>query len=117
MADGGKRDLLSIGALLVIIVVCILLYQPLAVIRDWTLILPFALLLCGFWIMVLAGMQASNPKKYELGPFGTLSWGLLLAAIGGAWLLYGYGFDLVYSIVLILLVFAIVAIVAALKKK
>jgi hypothetical protein len=60
-------------------------------------------------------MQISNPQKYALGPFTTLSWGLLLAAVGGAWFLFGYGWY--YSIALILVVLAVVAMTAALKRK
>jgi hypothetical protein len=115
MSDGGRRDLLSVGVFLIIIVASILLYQPLQVIKDWTLILPFILLLSGCWFIVLAGLQVSSPQKYALGPFTTLSWGLLLAAVGGAWFLFSYGWY--YSIALILVVFAIVAIAAGLKRK
>lgn len=114
MADGGKRDLLSIGVFLIILVASILLYQPLQVI-DWTLVLPTIIALSGCWLMALAGLRSSTPQKYERGVFGTLSWGLLLIAVGGAWFLYGYGWY--YSLVLVLLAFAVLAIVAALKKK
>jgi hypothetical protein len=115
MADGGRRDLLSIGVFLIILVVGILLYQPLQIIVDWTLVLPTIIALSGCWLVALAGMRSSALQKYERGAFGTLSWGLLLIAIGGAWFLYGYGWY--YSLVLVLLAFAVLAIVAALKKK
>jgi hypothetical protein len=115
MADSGKRELLSIGAFSIIIVISILLYSPLQIITDWTLILPLILAFSGCWLAVLAGMRSSNPLKYERGPFSTLSWGLLLVALGGAWFAYGFGW--LYSLIIILLVFAVLAIAAALKRK
>lgn len=117
MADSGKRNLLSIGVFLIIVVVSIILYQPLQIVKDWMLTLPLIIALSGCWIIALAGIRRSSPQQYERGPFSTLSWGLLLAAVGGAWLLYGYGFSWVYSVVLVLLVLAVLAIMAALKKK
>jgi hypothetical protein len=83
------RSLLSFGVFLVIVVVSILLDQPLQIMTDWLQILPLIALLSGLWIIVLAGMRSSAPQKYERGVFSTFSWGLLLVAIGGAWLLYG----------------------------
>ncbi len=115
MADGGKQGLLSIGVILIIIVVSILLYQPLQMITDWTLIMPLIIALSGCWTIALAAMQASNPQKYERGAFSTLSWGLLLVAIGGAWFLYSY--EWYYSLIVVLLALAAIAIVAAVKRK
>jgi hypothetical protein len=113
----AERGLLSIGVLLVIVVVSILLYVPLQVITDWTLILPLILALYGLWTIALGGMRASAPQKYERGAFSTLSMGLLLVAIGGAWFLYGYGYDWYYSLIVILLALAGVAIASAMKRK
>ncbi len=115
MADAGRHGLLSIGVFLLIIVVSILLYQPLQVIQDWTLILAMILALSGCWIVVLAGLRSSRPQKYERGAFSTLSWGLLLIALGGAWFLYGYG--PLYSLIMVLIMLAVLAIAAALKRK
>jgi hypothetical protein len=112
----AERGLLSFGVFLVIVVVSVLLYQPLQIITDWTLILPLVLLLSGIWVVVLAGMKVAVPQKYELGPFSTLSWGLLLAAVGGAWFLLGYGWWY-YSVVVILLAVAGMAIAASMKRK
>jgi uncharacterized membrane protein len=117
MGDGGKRGLLSIGVFLIIVVVSVLLYSPAQIIRDWTLILPSILTLSGCWITVLAGMRASSPQKYERGAFSTLSWGVLLAALGGAWFLYGFGFGWIYSLIVVLLALAVLAIATALKRK
>jgi len=115
MADTGKSGLVSIGVFLIIVVIGILFYQPLQIIKDWTLLLPLIIALSGCWLAVLAGMRHSSPQKYERGPFSTLSWGLLLVAIGGAWFIYGYGWY--YSLAIVLLALAALAIAAALKRK
>jgi hypothetical protein len=114
MAEGKDRGLLSIGIFLVILVVSILLYAPLELIR-WSLIPPVIIALYGLWTIVLAGIRASRPVKYERGPFSTLAWGLLLIAIGGAWFFVSISW--VYSLATILLVLGALAIVTALRKK
>ena len=110
----SRRETLSIGVFLIIIVVAIMLYAT-QVITDWTLIFPLVLTLSGCWMLVLAGMRASNPQKYERGAFSTMGLGLLLIAVGGAW--YLFAFNPLYSLALVLLVFAALAIAAALRRK
>jgi hypothetical protein len=110
----SRRETLSIGVFLIIIVVAIMLYAA-QVIADWTLIFPLVLVLSGCWTLVLAGMRASNPQKYERGAFSTMGLGLLLVAVGGAW--YLFSFNPLYSLALVLLVFAALAIGAALRRK
>jgi len=110
----SKRETLSIGVFLIIIVVAIMFYAT-QVITDWMLLFPLILALSGCWTLVLAGMRASNPQKYERGAFSTMSLGLLLIAVGGAW--YLFAFNPLYSLALVLLVFAALAIVAALRRK
>jgi hypothetical protein len=110
----SNRETLSIGVFLVIIVVAIMLYAV-QVITDWTLIIPLVLVLFGCWTLVLAGMRASNPQKYERGAFSTFSLGLLLIAVGGAW--YLFPVNPLYSLALVLLVFGALAITAALRRK
>ena len=110
----SSQDMLSIGVFLIIIVVAIVLYAA-QVITDWTLIIPIVLVLSGCWTLVLAGMRASNPQKYERGAFSTISLGLVLIAVGGAW--YLFVIDPLYSLALILLVFGALAIAAALRRK
>jgi hypothetical protein len=109
----SRRDNLSLGVFLIIIVVAILLYA--ASLIDWTLIIPVILVLSGCWTLVLAGMRATNPQKYERGAFSTISLGLVLIAVGGAW--YLFVIDPLYSLALILLVFGALAIAAALRRK
>ena len=109
----SKRQLLSIGVFLLIIVAVILLFAVALI--QWTLIIPLILVLLGCWALVLAGMRASNPQKYERGAFSTMGLGLFMIAVGGAWYLFGIYW--LYSLALILLVLAAVAIAAALRRK
>lgn len=112
---GRNRGLLSLGIFLIILVISIILYNPLGLIPNWWLVPPVILALYGCWTIVLAGIRVTNPVKYELGPFSTLAWGLLLVAIGGAWFLSS--FDMLYSLAIILLVLGSLAIAAALRRK
>jgi hypothetical protein len=114
MSEGGNQELLSIGIFLIILVVSIILYTPLKLI-DWSLIPPLILALYGCWTIALAGIRASNPQKYERGSFSTLAGGLILIAIGGAWVFWSFGW--LYSVAIILLVLGVLAIAAALIKK
>ncbi len=110
----AKRQMLSIGIFLVIIVVTILLFA--ANIINLGLVIPMILVLAGCWALVLAGIRASNPQKYERGAFSTMGLGLLMIAFGGAWYLFAFNLAL-YSLALILLVLAAIAIAAALRRK
>jgi hypothetical protein len=109
------RGLLSLGVFLIIIVISILFYTPLQIITDWTLTFALILVLSGAWFALLAAIRASQPQKYERGPFSTLATGLLLLAMGGAWFLYGYNW--LFSLILVLVVLALLAIAAALTWK
>lgn len=109
----GRRSLLSIGAFLLIVVIAIILFA--ANVVPFPYVIPLVLVLSGIWVIALAAMRNQNPTKYERGAFSTLSIGLLLIAAGGAWyLLY---VNWIYSIVLVLLVLAAIAIAAAMKQK
>jgi len=110
----SRRETLSIGVFLIIIVVAIMLYAT-QVVTDWTLIFPLILVLSGCWTLILAGIRASNPQKYERGAFSTMGLGLLLIGVGGAW--YLFAVDPLYSLALILLVLGALAIAAALRRK
>jgi hypothetical protein len=110
----ASRDLLSIGAFLIIIVVAILLFA--AGLIDLGLVVPVILVFSGCWTLVLAGIRSSNPQKYERGAFSTMGLGLLLIAVGGGWYLFSVNLAL-YALVLILLVLAAIAIAAALRRK
>jgi len=114
MADYGDRGLLSIGVFLITLVISIVLYTPLEFI-DWSLIPPFILTVYGCWMLILAGIRGSSPRKYQRSPFETSALGLLLIAVGGAWFTSTY--SLVYSIAIILLLLGILAVTAALRRR
>jgi hypothetical protein len=109
----GKRQLLTIGVFFIVAVVAILLFA--ANIIGWTLIIPVVLVLFGIWMLVLAAMRGSTPQKYERDVFSTISMGVLLIAVGGAW--YLFPINWLYSLVLILLLLGAVAIAAAMRRK
>ncbi len=114
MVEGEKRGLLSIGIFLIILVISIILYVPLGLI-GWQLIPPLILALYGCWTIVLSGIRASNPQRYERGSFSTFALGLILIAIGGAW--FAYSIEPLYSLAIILLALGALAITAALRRK
>jgi hypothetical protein len=113
MAMSERRQLLTIGVFFIAFIVAILLYVAGAI--GWTLIIPVVLVVFGVWMIAMAAMRGMNPAKYERSSFSTAIMGALLVAIGGAW--YLFSFNWLYSLVLILLVFAGAAIAAALKRK
>lgn len=116
MAKSADRNLLSIGAFCVIIVVSLLLYLlPLGLLSEWWMVLALIIALFGGWLIVLAGMQSSNPEKYGRSAFSFLGWGLLLVAVGGAWFLSVFGW--LYSLSVILFVLGALAIAAAFRRK
>ncbi len=106
------RQLLSFGVVLIIVVVGILLAIT---VMGWGLFGPFVLALCGVWALALAGMKSAQPQKYEYSAFNTAALGAGLIALGGAW--YLYAFNWLYSLIVILLVVAALAIIAALRRK
>jgi len=109
----SRRQLLTIGVFFIALVVAIVLSVVDAI--SWTLIIPVVLVIFGVWMLAMAAMRGSNPQKYERSSFSTAVMGFLLVAVGGAW--YLISFNWLYSLVLILLVCAGVAIAAALKHK
>jgi general stress protein CsbA len=113
----SKRQLLTIGVFFIIVVVAILLYPAKIITNGWN-ILQLIIVLFGAWILVLAGMRAMSPQKYERSPYSTVQMGVLLMAIGGAWFLWGYTANgWIYTIALLLLTLGAIAIASALRRK
>jgi hypothetical protein len=112
--SNSDRQLLSFGVFLIIIVVGILL--AVAKIIDWDLFIPVVAVLCGIWAIALAAMQMmGKPQKYERGAFSTLAGGLGLIALGAAW--YLFGINWLYSVIVVLLAIAALAIATAIRRK
>jgi hypothetical protein len=112
MAKTADRNLLSIAALLIILVVSILFGYSTGL---WQYSAPLFICLCGVWVIVLAEMQAANPLKYARGALSLTGMGVLIAAVGGVWALAYYNW--IYAIVLFLVVFAAVLVAAAMRRK
>jgi len=109
----SNRNLLTIGAFILIIVVAIVLYM--AGLIGWTAIVPVVLMLSGLWLLALGALRGSKPVTYERSSFSTIALGLVAIAVAGAWFLFDTNW--LYSIIVILLVVAALAIAAALKRK
>jgi 1,4-dihydroxy-2-naphthoate octaprenyltransferase len=111
----SNRQLLTVAVFLVALAVGVLLYA--AALISWVLIVPVILLVFGCWMLVMAYMQSTSPVKYARSPFGTMSLGLTMIAVGGAWFLFDYTSSIPYALALVLLVLAALGIAAALKRK
>jgi hypothetical protein len=111
--SSSDRQLLSFGVFLIIIVVGILLV--LAGVIDWSLFIPVVLVLLGFGAIALAGLRTGKPQKYERGTFSTMAAGVALIAIGAAWYVFSFGW--LYSLIIILLVIAVLAIAGGLRRR
>lgn len=68
----------------------------------------------GVWTVILAGIRMRNPEKYGRGAQSTLTMGIVLIAIGGAWLLLSAGISAILAIALLLVIIGILAVVSAL---
>jgi O-antigen/teichoic acid export membrane protein len=109
----SRRQLLSIGAFFIILVVVILLFATNIITLGLTV--PLVLGLFGICIVALAALQSSNPQKYERSAFSTMAIGGCLIVLGAAWYLFSFGW--LYSLALIMLALGLIAIAAALRRK
>jgi hypothetical protein len=111
--SNSDRQLLSFGIFLIIVVVGILLVV--AGVIGWGLFVPVVLVLCGLLAIALGVISAGKPQKYERGSFGTMACGLGLLLAGAAW--YLFSINWIYSLVVILMTIALLAIATALRRK
>jgi phosphoglycerol transferase MdoB-like AlkP superfamily enzyme len=109
----SRRQLLTIGVFFIIVVVAILLYPAKVITNGWN-ILQLIIILFGAWMLVLAGIRAMGPQKYERSPYSTVQMGVLLMAFGFAWFLLSVNW--IYSLALILLALGVIAIVSAFRR-
>jgi hypothetical protein len=108
-----QYELLSLGALLVIAAVLLVAFTA-EVIKRLDEVLALIIALYGVWTMILAGIRVRNPEKYGRGAYSTLVMGVLLTVLGGAWVLYIEGTNIIITIALILVVIGILAVASAL---
>jgi hypothetical protein len=111
--SNNDRQLLSFGVLLIILAVGILL--SIAGIIGWGLFVPVVAVLSGLWTIALGSLLKSKTQKYEQGSFSTMASGAGLIALGAAW--YLFGINWLYSLVIILLAIAALAIATSLRRK
>ncbi len=111
--SNSDRQLLSFGIFLIIVVVGILL--AVANVIGWGLFVPVVAVLCGCWAIALGAMRMGKPDKYERSAFSTLASGIGLIGLGAAW--YLFSINWIYSLVVILLLVAALAIATALRPK
>ena len=108
-----QYDLLSLGALLVIAAVLLVAFAT-EVIKRLDEVFALIIALYGVWTMILAGIRVRNPEKYGRGAYSTLVMGVMLTALGGAWVLNIEGTNIIITIALILVVVGILAVASAL---
>jgi hypothetical protein len=106
-----KRQLLTIGVFFIAIVVALMSTAFI----GWAYVVPIVLLVFGAWMVALSTIRKINLRKYERSSFSTMATGVLLIAVGSAWLMIAYGLNWVYPLALILLIIAVLAISMALK--
>jgi hypothetical protein len=111
--SGSDRQLLSFGVFLIILVVGILLVLAGAI--GWDLFAPVVLVLYGSWTVALAILRSNKPQKYQRDATSTVGVGLALVALGGAWYIFRFGW--LYSLVVLLLAVAVLAIAVAIRHK
>lgn len=78
-------------------------------------VFSLTMVLFGLWIVILGGMRATDPEQYGSGAFNALSGGVLIATLGGVWLLYGRAVFVEFLLPILLLVVAILVVVAGIR--
>lgn len=71
--------------------------------------------LFGVWVMGLAGIQSDKQEKHGRSAFSTLSWGVLISALGIVWFLSNRQILMGYLPSIFLFVIGILIVVAALR--
>jgi len=107
--------LLSFGVFVVIIAILLIAYGT-GYITSWQEFLSLVLASYGIWIVILAGIRAKAPEKYERGAPSTFVWGFLFTIIGGVWYLNIVQIlSLTFALALILIGVGILAVISALR--
>lgn len=109
----SRRQQQTIGVFCIVCVVAILLFIA-KLLGSWLNIFPAIFIMFGVWMLVLAGLRYTSPFKYERWPFGTLEQGLILIALGGAWVVFSTNW--LYSVVILLLLIGAIAVTSGTRK-
>jgi cobalamin synthase len=108
-----QYETLSFGVLMVIIALMLVAYAT-AIVTDLGQMMALIIGFYGVWTVILAGIRMRNPEKYGRGAQSTLTMGIVLIAIGGAWLLLTAGISVILAIALLIVIVGILAVVSAL---
>mgnify|MGYP001132245391 CR=1 FL=1 len=78
---------LSIGILILVLAVSTAAFAT-NILINISETFSVSFILFGLWIVILAGMRATDPEGYGGGAFITFSGGILITTLGIVWLLY-----------------------------
>jgi len=104
--------MLSFGMFLIIAAVLMVAFAA-GGIRRFDEAVAIIVALYGIWTMILAGIRVRNPEKYGRGAYSTLVMGVILTALGGAWVFYIEGAGIIVTVALLLVVIGILAVATA----
>jgi hypothetical protein len=105
---------LSLGILILVLAVSAAAFAA-SLLANMSEIISLALVLFGFWIMILAGMRSFNPEEYGGGAFNTFSGGILLTTLGVVWSLYIRELLVGYLLPAFLLIIGILTAIAGIR--
>lgn len=108
-----QYETLSFGVLMVIIALMLVAFAT-GIITDAGQMIALIIAFYGVWTLVLAGIRMRNPEKYGRGAQSTFTMGIVLIALGGAWLLLTAGINPILAIALLIVIIGILAVVSAL---
>jgi len=104
--------MLTVGVFLIIAAVLLVAFEAGSIQRlDEAVAIIIALY--GIWTMILAGIRVRNPEKYGRGAYSTLVMGVVLTALGGAWVFFIETASIIVAVAIILVVIGILAVATA----
>jgi len=111
-----KRPLgvLSLGVFIVVMAISASLLAT-AILHSILEVFSLAFLLFGLWVIVLAGIRASNPETYGHGTFNILSGGILITTLGTVSFLHLRGLLTEYLLTVLLFVIGVLVVVAGIR--
>ncbi len=108
-----QYETLSFGVLMVIVALMLVAFAT-GVVTDPGQMIALIIVFYGIWTVGLAGIRMRNPEKYGRGAQSTFAMGVVLIALGGAWLLLTVGINPILAIALLIIIVGILAVISAL---
>lgn len=108
-----QTEMLSLGVFCVIVALTLVAFS-LGLIAGLDQMVALIIAFFGLWTITLSGIRARSPSKYGRSASSTLAMGVILVAVGGAWFLLTVGTNPILTLALLLVIFGILAVVAAL---